>query len=158
MRDIEDLVNKIDKNEYQSTFTKLLERLDSSLYRDTTNPLEDPNDPRTWNKVKERIKVLSLLSGVDEDHFEIYEKLVQDERDSTVFYVVIYLVDVTSKQYDDVLEVKKQLGSTTGSGNNNKNGDDDKDDNKGKTDASSSAFIIDMEEIMNSLENSGFGN
>ena len=101
---------------------------------------------------------MSLLSGVDEDHFEIYDTLVQDERDSTVFYVVIYLVDVTSKQYDDVLEVKKQLGSTTGSGNNNKNGDDDKDDNKGETDASSSAFIIDMEEIMNSLENSGFGN
>lgn len=161
LRDIEDLVNKIDNNKYQSTFTKLLERLDSSLYRDTTNPLEDPNDPRTWNKVKERIKVLSLLSGVDEDHFEIYEKLVQDERDSTVFYVVIYLVDVTSKQYDDVLEVKKQLGSTTGSGNNNKNGDDDNDDSgddEGEADASSSAFIIDMEEIMNSLENSGFGN
>ena len=124
--------------------------MDSSLYR---NPGEDPNDPSTWNKVEERIKVLSLLSGVDEEHFKIYKKLVQDERDSTVFYVVIYLEDVTSKQYDDVLEVKKQLGSTTGSGNNNKNGDDER-----ETDASSSAFIIDMEEIMNSLENSGFGN
>ena len=144
VRDIENLVRKIDDPLYQSTFRKVLETLDAKQYRGGSTS-DNPND---WTKVTDRIEVLSRLSNVAETHFVIYNQLVTDPNDSSKQFVVIYLEGVTTKQYNDVLEVKNMLTAPT-SGS-----DDDSDEESagitGFTEGEDGdRFFYDYDEIMN---------
>lgn len=154
--DIRLLVRKIDTDEFQSAYTKLLEKLDKNIYLSFG---EDESKPWTWKKVIDRINLLSSLSGVDSTKFEVYEQLVQDENDSSKLYVVVYLKNVTLKQYNDVLEVKNQLGAPVSDKDKDKdNNDNNNEGESGATSTSASAsasahgpFIYDPEEIQSIL-------
>lgn len=152
--DIRLLVRKIDTDEFQSAYTKLLEKLDANIYF-SPGVDEDESEPRNWKKVKDRINLLSSLSGVDSTKFKVYEQLVQDENDSSKLYVVVYLKNVTLKQYNDVLEVKNQLGAPV-SDKDNKDNNNEGESGATSTSASASAsahgpFIYDPEEIQSIL-------